>query len=116
MVVCALIREVLGNGSIWGVEIAFLKDYRISSLAGAFGGYLVLAIVMAVINKVLGINLHHHDEEAVAEEAEATEAAPVAETVEATETVETAETVETEATEAVEETPAVEETTEKEAE
>jgi electron transport complex protein RnfE len=122
MVVCALIREVLGNGSIWGVEIAFLKDYRISSLAGAFGGYLVLAIVMAVINKVLGINLHHHDEEAVAEEAEATEAAPVAEpapvaeTVEATETVETAETVETEATEVVEETPVVEETTEKEAE
>ena len=122
MVVCSLIREVLGNGSIWGVEIAFLQDYKISSLAGAFGGYLVLAIVVAVINKVLGINLHHHDEEAVAEEAEATEVAPVAEpapvaeTVEATETVETAETVETEATEAVEETPAVEETTEKEAE
>lgn len=126
MVVCALIREVLGNGSIWGVEIAFLKDYRISSLAGAFGGYLVLAIVMAVINKVLGINLHHHDEEVVAEEAEVAETAPettpvaepapVAETVEATETVETAETVETEATEVVEETPAVEETTEKEAE
>ena len=61
MVVCALIREVLGNGTIWGVEIAFLQDYKISSLAGAFGGYLVLAIVMAVINKVTG--LHHHIEE-----------------------------------------------------
>lgn len=126
MVVCSLIREVLGNGSIWGVEIAFLQDYKISSLAGAFGGYLVLAIVVAVINKIIGINLHHHDEEVVDEEAEVAETAPettpvvepapVAEAVEATETVETAETVETEATEVVEETPAVEETTEKEAE
>ena len=61
MVVCALIREVLGNGSIWGVKIGFLQDYRISTLAGAFGGYLVLAIVMAVINKITG--LHHHLEE-----------------------------------------------------
>lgn len=61
MVVCALIREVLGNATIWGQPIAFLEDYKISSLAGAFGGYLVLAIVMAVINKVTG--LHHHYEE-----------------------------------------------------
>ena len=61
MVVCALIREVLGNASIWGQPIAFLQDYKISALAGAFGGYLVLAIVMAVINKVTG--LHHHLEE-----------------------------------------------------
>lgn len=61
MVVCALIREVLGNASFWGVEIAFLKDYKVSSLAGAFGGYLVLAIVMAVINKITG--LHHHLDE-----------------------------------------------------
>lgn len=61
MVICALIREVLGNASIWGVEIAFLKDYKISALASAFGGYLVLAIVMAVINKITG--LHHHLDE-----------------------------------------------------
>ena len=52
MVICALVREVLGNASIWGVSIDFLKDYRISSLAGAFGGYLVLAITLAVIRKV----------------------------------------------------------------
>ena len=58
MVVCALIREVLGNATIWGQPIAFLQDYKVSALAGAFGGYLVLAIVMAVINKVTG--LHHH--------------------------------------------------------
>ena len=61
MVVCALIREVLGNASIFGQPIAFLEDYKISSLAGAFGGYLVLSIVTAVINKVTGI-FHHHAE------------------------------------------------------
>ena len=61
MIICALIREVLGNGSFWGIQIGFLQDYKISALAGAFGGYLVLAIVMAVINKLTG--LHHHLEE-----------------------------------------------------
>jgi electron transport complex protein RnfE len=61
MVVCALIREVIGNASIWGIEIGFLKDYKISTIAGAFGGYLVLAFVMAFINKITG--LHHHLEE-----------------------------------------------------
>jgi electron transport complex protein RnfE len=66
MVVCALIREVLGNATFWGKEIKFLQDHKISTLAGAFGGYLVLAIVMAVINKLTG--LHHHLEENEEEE------------------------------------------------
>ena len=61
MVVCALVREVIGNASIWGEPIEFLQDYKISAIAGAFGGYLVLAIVMAVINKLTG--LHHHLDE-----------------------------------------------------
>ena len=61
MIVCALIREVLGNATIAGNSITFLQDYKISTLAAAFGGYLVLAIVMAVINKLTG--LHHHLEE-----------------------------------------------------
>ena len=61
MVACALIREVIGNATIWGQPIEFLQDYKISTIAGAFGGYLVLAIVMAVINKLTG--LHHHIEE-----------------------------------------------------
>ena len=61
MVACALIREVIGNASIWGQPIEFLQDYKISAIAGAFGGYLVLAIVMAVINKLTG--LHHHLDE-----------------------------------------------------
>lgn len=113
MVVCALIREVLGNGTIWGVEIAFLQDYKISSLAGAFGGYLVLAIVVAVINKVTGltINKHHEEElEVVAEVApEATVEAAVAPEATTETVVEATETVE-EATETVAE--ATEETTE----
>ena len=55
MVVCAVIREVLGNATFCGMPIEFLQNYKISSLAGAFGGYLVLAIVMAVINKITGL-------------------------------------------------------------
>lgn len=58
MVLCAVIREILGNASFWGKPIAFLQDYKISALAGAFGGYLVLAIVMAAVNKIT--SLHHH--------------------------------------------------------
>ena len=61
MIICALIREVLGNATIWGNAIEWLEPYKISALAGAFGGYLVLAIVMAVINKITG--LHHHLDE-----------------------------------------------------
>ena len=63
MVICALIREVLGNATIWGKEIAFLQDYKISTLAGALGGYIVLAIVVAVINKITGFNYNEEEEE-----------------------------------------------------
>lgn len=66
LVACALIREVIGNATIWGHSIAFLENYKIASIAGAFGGYLVLAIVMAIINKLTG--LHNHLEENIAEE------------------------------------------------
>lgn len=61
MAACAVIREILGNASFAGKPIAFLADYKVSALAGAFGGYLVLAIVMAIVNKLTG--LHHHLEE-----------------------------------------------------
>ena len=61
MIICALIREVLGNATIWGNAIEWLEPYKLSTIAGAFGGYLVLAIVMAVINKITG--LHHHLDE-----------------------------------------------------
>ena len=61
MVVCALLRETLGNATIWGQSIKFLENYKMTTIAGAFGGYLVLSIVMAVINKITG--LHHHADE-----------------------------------------------------
>ena len=63
MAICALIREVLGNATIWGKEIAFIQDYKISTLAGAFGGYIVLAIVVAIINKITGLHNHQAEEE-----------------------------------------------------
>ncbi len=63
MIVCALIREVLGNASIWGAEIAFLANYKVSALAGASGGYLVLACVLAAIKKLTGAHEHLEEEE-----------------------------------------------------
>ena len=52
MVICALIRETLGNGSLWGISIPILRDYRVSALSGAFGGYLILAAVFAAIRSI----------------------------------------------------------------
>ena len=63
MLICALIREFFGNASIWGISIDFMNDYKISALAGAFGGYLVLAIVLAVIRKI-GASVKKEKEEA----------------------------------------------------
>lgn len=64
MLVCALIREFFGNASIWGINIEFMNDYKISTLAGAFGGYLVLAVVLAVIRKANALILKNKKEEA----------------------------------------------------
>ena len=62
MVICALIREFFGNASIFGINVEFMNDYKISALAGAFGGYLVLAIVLAAIRK-LGAVINKNKEE-----------------------------------------------------
>ena len=63
MAVCAVIREILGNATFWGKPIAFLENYKIAALAGAFGGYLVLAIVLAVVNKLTGMDGEYMHEE-----------------------------------------------------
>ena len=63
MAVCAVIREILGNASFWGKPIAFLENYKIAALAGAFGGYIVLAIVLAVVNKITGMDGEYMHEE-----------------------------------------------------
>lgn len=52
LVVCALIREILGNATLAGKPIELLANYKVSALAGAFGGYVVLAIVLAAIRKI----------------------------------------------------------------
>lgn len=62
MVICALIREFFGSASIFGINVEFMNDYKISALAGAFGGYLVLAIVLAAIRK-LGAVINKNKEE-----------------------------------------------------
>ena len=62
MVFCALIREFLGSASIWGVNIPFMNDYKVSTIAGAFGGYLVLALVLALIRKIDAV-LHKNNKE-----------------------------------------------------
>lgn len=53
MVVCALVREALGSATIWGHPIAFLESAKIPFLAGPFGGYLIVAIVIAVVNVIV---------------------------------------------------------------
>ena len=58
MIICALIRETLGNATLWGKEIAFLANYKVSALAGAFGAYVVLACVLAAIKKLTGAEEH----------------------------------------------------------
>ena len=63
MIICALIREILGNATIWGKEIAFLANYKVSALAGAFGAYLVLACVLAAIKKLTGAHEHLEEED-----------------------------------------------------
>ena len=63
MVICALIRETLGNATIWGKDIAFLANYKVSALAGAFGAYVVLACVLAAIKKLTGAEEHLEGEE-----------------------------------------------------
>lgn len=46
-----LVREVLGSASFLGNEIAFLKDYKISTLNNEIGGFLLLGFAMAILNK-----------------------------------------------------------------
>lgn len=60
MLVCAVIREPLGSASFCGMNVAFLNDYKVSSLVGAFGGYLALSIVLAAF-AAIGNKLHKNE-------------------------------------------------------
>lgn len=61
MSVCALIREVLGRATICGQPIEILANFKVSAIFGAFGGYVVLAIVLAIINKIIEFNKEKED-------------------------------------------------------
>lgn len=52
LVLMATIREVLGAGSFWGIEIPFISSYKIPILVQAPGGFLVFGILIAIMNKI----------------------------------------------------------------
>ena len=52
LMIMALIREVLGAGSFWGIKIPVLYDYRIPVLVEAPGGFMIFGIVIAIMNKL----------------------------------------------------------------
>jgi len=52
VVITAVIREALGAGEFFGMEIPFLAEYNIPVLAKAPGAFFVLAIVAAIAKNV----------------------------------------------------------------
>ncbi len=48
----ALIREVFGAGTFFGIEIPFLYDYKVPILVQAPGGFMVFGILIAIVNKL----------------------------------------------------------------
>jgi len=51
LVVIGAVRELLGKGSFYGIEIPFLAKNTITVLASVPGGFMVTAFVMAIFNK-----------------------------------------------------------------
>ena len=50
--VTAAIREIFGAGSFAGITLDFFKAHGVSLLTSPAGGFIVLAIVMAVVSAV----------------------------------------------------------------
>ena len=48
----AIVRELIGKGSIAGFEIPFLADHSISIMTAAPGGFLVFGCLIALVNKI----------------------------------------------------------------
>jgi len=51
-VISSVIRELLGNASIFGVKLGFLDGVKIKTLAGTVGAYIVVAAVLACISAI----------------------------------------------------------------
>ncbi len=47
----ALIRETLGKGSIFGIAIPFMENFKISILAQAPGGFMIYGLLIAIVYK-----------------------------------------------------------------
>ena len=45
-----LLRELFGLGAVWGQEISFLKAHTVASIQKPMGGFLVYAVVAAIVN------------------------------------------------------------------
>ena len=54
LAVMGAVREVLGEGSFAGMDIAFLQNYTIPVLTKAPGGFIVYSILAAVVSKLHG--------------------------------------------------------------
>ena len=52
LAVMGLVREILGNASVFGVSLDFLADYRISLMSKAPGGFLMASILAGVVSKL----------------------------------------------------------------
>ena len=52
MLVMASIREILGSGTWFGMEVPVLADNNISIMVMAPGGFAVFGVLIAVVNKV----------------------------------------------------------------
>ena len=52
-IVLAIIRELFGSAAIAGAEISVLKAFSNTALVKASGGFIVLAIIMACVRKLL---------------------------------------------------------------
>ena len=50
--ILAALREVLGLGTFAGISVPFFKTYNIPVLSQASGGFMVFAILAAVVNKL----------------------------------------------------------------
>jgi electron transport complex protein RnfE len=52
LLLIATIREILGNGTWFGIAIPVLRDYNIPLMGFAPGGFIVFGVLIAVINKI----------------------------------------------------------------
>jgi electron transport complex protein RnfE len=53
LLIVASLREIFGNGTWFGIEIFLLQDNAIAIFTMAPGGFIVLAFVIAFVNKML---------------------------------------------------------------